>query len=197
MRFLSNPSAFCHRVRWASIELLRPPCAPRSDALVLDAGIVDSIVRKCSEIQRSEACQVPAANRPYSPFSHCFHARMPISSLPFRPASIWNQDQSGDTPSAVFPFHRCADYSPKSLPYALTKPVETRPGMYCMTLTYLGPSPNATTCYNILSTVGATRLTIGVGESSHEFSFCWPFLVSYTSHALLHSPHQHGLWLWP
>ena len=92
-------------------------------------------------------------------------------------SSVWNQDQSGDTPSATFPFHRCSDYSTKSLPYGLTKPVETAPGLYCMTLSYLGPSPNATTCYDILSTSGATRLTIGVGESSwHQTILTVPYM---------------------
>ena len=66
------------------------------------------------------------------------------------------------TPS--FPFHRCSDYASSSLPYELSQPVETTPGMYCMTITFKGPIADPSTCYNVLSSVGGTRLTMGVRE---------------------------------
>ena len=42
--------------------------------------------------------------------------------------------------------------------------MEKEPGLYCMTLTFKGPVSNPSTCYNILSNQGGTRLTMGVRE---------------------------------
>ena len=66
--------------------------------------------------------------------------------------------------AAAFPYHRCGDYASSSLPYELSAPVDDQNGMYCMTITWKGFMPGSSSCYNTLSTVGATRLTIGVGE---------------------------------
>ena len=64
----------------------------------------------------------------------------------------------------VFPYHRCADYDSNSLPYTLSPPVETTPGLYCMTLTYNGDVSSPSECYNILSSQGGTSLIMGVSE---------------------------------
>ncbi|GAX74583.1 hypothetical protein CEUSTIGMA_g2032.t1, partial [Chlamydomonas eustigma] len=65
----------------------------------------------------------------------------------------------------TFPYHRCSDYNASSLPYDLTKPVETSPGLYCMTLSFRGYPTNPSTCYNVLTTYGATRLIMGVSPA--------------------------------
>jgi hypothetical protein len=42
--------------------------------------------------------------------------------------------------------------------------VDSTTGYFCMTLTWLGYPTNPSTCYNLLSTSGATSLVIGVGK---------------------------------
>ena len=93
---------------------------------------------------------------------------------------------------STFPYHRCSDYASSSLPYELTVPVEKEPGLYCMTISFKGPVANPSTCYNVLSTQGATRLIIGVREST-IVSLCFahvtcasPCHISLLAH--VHSP---------
>ena len=78
-------------------------------------------------------------------------------------STIFASAAAAATPS--FPFHRCSDYAATSLPYELTVPVERQHGTYCMNFTYKGMVSNPSTCYSILSTLGGSRLTLGVGES--------------------------------
>lgn len=59
--------------------------------------------------------------------------------------------------------HRSMDYASTSLPYELSLPVERPAGLYCMTLTFKGFLPGASTCYNLLSTAGG-YLTMDVRE---------------------------------
>ena len=66
---------------------------------------------------------------------------------------------------AFFPYHRCGDYAFPSLPYELSVPEEQN-GMYCMTISWKGFMPGSSSCYNTLSSVGGTRLIMGVGECS-------------------------------
>ena len=77
-----------------------------------------------------------------------------------------------NSPAPQFPYHRCSDYASTSLPYELSTPVEVD-GAYCVTLTYKGPVANPSTCYNVLSTQGGNRLTIGICELDKATVLYW------------------------
>ncbi|KAG1657027.1 hypothetical protein FOA52_004114 [Chlamydomonas sp. UWO 241] len=59
-------------------------------------------------------------------------------------------DLAAQAAEPSFPYHRCSDYLNSSLPYNLSPPVEKAPGLYCMTMVYLGGALAPSTCYNKL-----------------------------------------------
>eukprot|EP00955_Chlamydomonas_euryale_P009320 100004-Chlamydomonas_euryale.AAC.3 len=79
---------------------------------------------------------------------------------------------SGQAVEPSFPYHRCTDYRNSSLPYNLSPPVETSPGLYCMTFTYIGPSTAPSDCYSLLEQ-RVTHITIGVGGCRRAGSVSW------------------------
>ena len=82
-----------------------------------------------------------------------------IDSVPMQPELAGTKTGTGP----LFPYHRCSDYSNASLPYHLSLPVEKARGLYCSTVTYLGPVPHPSACYTQLTQM-AHQVTIAISE---------------------------------